>query len=96
MNNAEIVKALQRFQNLLLDTHYFRRGHRSAFKPVRQQLPVEQFQYKYERLPLLERRKSGTPADGLRVQAIELPATIGSGQLRFRFASECLDGNSSF
>src|ERR1700731_1467155 len=31
VNNAEIVKALQRFQNLLFDTHYFRRGHRSAF-----------------------------------------------------------------
>jgi hypothetical protein len=50
VNNAEIVKALQHFQNLLFDTHYFRRGNRSAFKPVGQRLPVEQFQYKYERL----------------------------------------------
>jgi hypothetical protein len=54
VNNADVVKCLQRLQNLALDADRFRGADRASREAVRQRLPLQQFQYQDQSLAVFD------------------------------------------
>jgi hypothetical protein len=54
VNDSEVVKSLERPQNLAFNTQSFRSGNQAREETLRQGLAVEQFHYQDERLTLFK------------------------------------------